>query len=138
MTFIGERPSIKHKCRAPLESGKLCPRMDLEKCPFHGPIVPRDEIGFPIDELGKGQVKLLKRHNFILFSSVKDIKLANAYLEDTTEMSKKGKRANKNSVHGTARKREKTKTVTSRERLFVCFFIKLLIIDIFIEKSVQS
>lgn len=54
MTFAGERPTIKHQCRAPLPSGKLCIRMDLETCPFHGPIIQRDEQGFPIGELGKG------------------------------------------------------------------------------------
>ncbi|KAJ2805258.1 hypothetical protein H4R21_001329 [Coemansia helicoidea] len=34
-------------CRAPLKDGRLCPRRDLAKCPFHGPIVPRDEQGRP-------------------------------------------------------------------------------------------
>ncbi|KAJ2668643.1 hypothetical protein GGH99_006430 [Coemansia sp. RSA 1285] len=34
-------------CRAPMRSGKLCPRRDLVKCPFHGPVVPRDELGRP-------------------------------------------------------------------------------------------
>ncbi|KAI8578428.1 hypothetical protein K450DRAFT_272843 [Umbelopsis ramanniana AG] len=36
-------------CRAPLRSGSLCPRRDLVTCPFHGPIIPRDEIGRPVD-----------------------------------------------------------------------------------------
>ncbi|KAJ2868599.1 hypothetical protein GGI22_000780 [Coemansia erecta] len=34
-------------CRAPLKSGKLCPRRDLVKCPFHGIVIPRDEFGRP-------------------------------------------------------------------------------------------
>lgn len=37
-------------CRVRLESGKLCPRRDKVKCPFHGKIIPRDEDGVPIDE----------------------------------------------------------------------------------------
>ena len=32
-----------------MPSGKLCPRSDRVKCPFHGPIVARDEAGQPID-----------------------------------------------------------------------------------------
>lgn len=40
---------VKWACRAPLKSGRLCPRMDREKCPFHGPVVPRDEVGKPLN-----------------------------------------------------------------------------------------
>lgn len=40
---------VKWTCRAPLLSGKLCPRSDRHKCPFHGPIVARDEQGQPKD-----------------------------------------------------------------------------------------
>lgn len=42
-------PSV-HQCRALLPSGRLCPRKDLKKCPFHGEIIPRDIEGLPIDE----------------------------------------------------------------------------------------
>ncbi|KAJ2822301.1 hypothetical protein FBU31_004632, partial [Coemansia sp. 'formosensis'] len=34
-------------CRAPLKSGRLCPRRDLLKCPFHGLVIDRDEAGRP-------------------------------------------------------------------------------------------
>uniref|UniRef100_A0A1I7SE15 UV-stimulated scaffold protein A n=1 Tax=Bursaphelenchus xylophilus TaxID=6326 RepID=A0A1I7SE15_BURXY len=51
--FIGKRPEIKKSCRFPMNNGKLCPRMDLQRCPFHGPIVERDEMGFPVHELGR-------------------------------------------------------------------------------------
>ncbi|KAH9388784.1 hypothetical protein TYRP_008131 [Tyrophagus putrescentiae] len=37
------------QCKAPLPSGKLCPRRDKVKCPFHGPIVPRDNEGLALD-----------------------------------------------------------------------------------------
>ncbi|KAJ1664074.1 hypothetical protein IW140_004375 [Coemansia sp. RSA 1813] len=39
-------------CRAPLKSGKLCPRRDLVKCPFHGVVIPRDEFGRPQGQTG--------------------------------------------------------------------------------------
>ncbi|XP_076029626.1 UV-stimulated scaffold protein A-like [Oratosquilla oratoria] len=39
---------VKWECRAPLPSGRLCPRMDRERCPLHGPIIPRDLIGQPV------------------------------------------------------------------------------------------
>ncbi|KAJ4884879.1 UV-stimulated scaffold protein A-like protein [Raphanus sativus] len=35
-------------CHAPLKKGGLCQRRDLRACPFHGPIVPRDNEGNPI------------------------------------------------------------------------------------------
>ena len=35
-------------CRAPLKKGGLCPRRDLRRCPLHGPIIPRDENGNPL------------------------------------------------------------------------------------------
>lgn len=37
-------------CRVLLPSGKLCPRMDLIKCPFHGVIVKRDATGVALSE----------------------------------------------------------------------------------------
>ncbi|KAJ1976245.1 hypothetical protein H4R35_002780 [Dimargaris xerosporica] len=40
-----KRPDHIKACRAPLKNGKLCPRRDLVRCPYHGPIVPRDEQG---------------------------------------------------------------------------------------------
>lgn len=37
-------------CHAPLSKGGLCERRDLRVCPFHGPIIPRDNEGKPIDQ----------------------------------------------------------------------------------------
>ena len=45
--FTGEFEEVKWECRAPLPSGKLCPRRDKFKCPFHGEIIARDETGRP-------------------------------------------------------------------------------------------
>lgn len=39
------------QCNALLPSGKLCPRKDKLKCPFHGLIIPRDIEGLPVDEV---------------------------------------------------------------------------------------
>ncbi|OZJ05001.1 hypothetical protein BZG36_02115 [Bifiguratus adelaidae] len=36
-------------CRAPLRNGTLCPRRDLRTCPFHGKIIPRDDLGRPLN-----------------------------------------------------------------------------------------
>lgn len=52
--FSGEFVPIKWMCRAPLPSGKLCPRQDRYKCPFHGPIVPRNSMGQPEGEAASG------------------------------------------------------------------------------------
>ncbi|KAE8708013.1 UV-stimulated scaffold protein A-like protein [Hibiscus syriacus] len=37
-------------CRAPLNKGGLCQRRDLKICPFHGPIISRDDAGNPINQ----------------------------------------------------------------------------------------
>ena len=62
MTYAGEFEPVKWTCRAPLPNGKLCPRMDRQKCPFHGKIIGRDKMGNPTDpkdiaELAKLQEK---------------------------------------------------------------------------------
>lgn len=51
MTFVGEEQRATRQCRAPLRDGSLCPRMDKHKCPIHGLIVDRDQMGFPTQEL---------------------------------------------------------------------------------------
>lgn len=48
VTFAGSFEPVKWSCRAPLPSGKLCPRHDRVKCPLHGKIIPRDETGSPV------------------------------------------------------------------------------------------
>ena len=48
------------ECRARLPSGKLCPRRDQIKCPFHGHIVPRDNNGLPIDEEDRKREEAIK------------------------------------------------------------------------------
>ena len=45
--FSGKFERVTHICRAPLPNGKLCPRQDRYKCPFHGNIIERDAVGNP-------------------------------------------------------------------------------------------
>lgn len=52
-TFIGKIEPVKWSCRAPLKNGKLCPRMDRFKCPFHGKIVARNAVGEIVNEKDK-------------------------------------------------------------------------------------
>ncbi|XP_074529376.1 UV-stimulated scaffold protein A isoform X2 [Halichoeres trimaculatus] len=50
ISFPGRFTPVSHHCRAPLADGKLCQRQDRHKCPFHGPIIPRDKEGKPCRE----------------------------------------------------------------------------------------
>ncbi|XP_034240893.1 UV-stimulated scaffold protein A-like isoform X2 [Thrips palmi] len=45
--FSGNFERVEWTCRAPLPSGKLCPRQDRVKCPFHGKVIGRDKNGKP-------------------------------------------------------------------------------------------
>lgn len=47
ITFAGRFQPVKHRCKTPMPNGALCERQDRVKCPFHGPIIPRDELGKP-------------------------------------------------------------------------------------------
>ncbi|KAF9543920.1 hypothetical protein EC957_000371 [Mortierella hygrophila] len=40
-----ELPNEIKACRFPMSNGRLCMRRDLVRCPYHGPVVPRDELG---------------------------------------------------------------------------------------------
>jgi len=47
--FESENTCVGTSCRAQMPDGSLCKRRDLKKCPFHGPIVPRDAQGQPLE-----------------------------------------------------------------------------------------
>ncbi|KAL0973954.1 hypothetical protein UPYG_G00213380 [Umbra pygmaea] len=47
ITFAGSFQPVKHRCKAPMPNGALCERQDRVKCPFHGRIIPRDDLGKP-------------------------------------------------------------------------------------------
>ncbi|MCJ8733852.1 hypothetical protein PDJAM_G00228580 [Pangasius djambal] len=61
ITFAGRFQPVEHKCKAPMPNGSLCERQDRVKCPFHGLIIPRDEIGRPINP--EDAVRLEKEEN---------------------------------------------------------------------------
>ncbi|KAF9312389.1 hypothetical protein BG003_006324 [Podila horticola] len=43
--YSPEVPQVIKACRFPMSNGRLCMRRDLVRCPYHGPVVPRDELG---------------------------------------------------------------------------------------------
>ena len=45
-----EFEEVKWSCRAPMPSGRLCPRKDRYKCPLHGKIIARDNMGTPVKD----------------------------------------------------------------------------------------
>ncbi|XP_057462770.1 UV-stimulated scaffold protein A homolog [Actinidia eriantha] len=47
-TLYKEDPVEIQPCHAPLSKGGLCQRRDLRVCPFHGPVILRDDEGKPI------------------------------------------------------------------------------------------
>eukprot|EP00094_Tigriopus_californicus_P007157 TCALIF_06890-PA protein Name:"Similar to uvssa UV-stimulated scaffold protein A (Danio rerio)" AED:0.18 eAED:0.18 QI:313/0.75/0.2/1/1/1/5/0/946 len=47
IAFTGSFEPVQWSCRAPLATGRLCPRKDRVKCPLHGKIIPRDNMGNP-------------------------------------------------------------------------------------------
>ncbi|KAL5989375.1 hypothetical protein ACLOJK_010265 [Asimina triloba] len=49
-TTYSEKHVEIQPCYAPLSKGGLCQRRDLRICPFHGPIIPRDDYGSPINQ----------------------------------------------------------------------------------------
>ncbi|MFS7932073.1 putative UV-stimulated scaffold protein A [Helianthus anomalus] len=49
-TVYEEEHKEIQQCRAPLKKGGLCERRDLKVCPFHGPIVARDDEGTPLNQ----------------------------------------------------------------------------------------
>ncbi|KAF9601103.1 hypothetical protein IFM89_017008 [Coptis chinensis] len=54
-----EDPVELRPCLAPLKVGGLCQRRDRRVCPFHGPVIPRDSEGNPIDQPQLNDVKIL-------------------------------------------------------------------------------
>ncbi|KAI3800591.1 hypothetical protein L1987_28683 [Smallanthus sonchifolius] len=65
-----ERKEIQ-QCRAPLKKGGLCNRRDLKVCPFHGPIVARDDEGTPLNQ--EPDVKNFSREE-LLEQTVKNVR----------------------------------------------------------------
>ncbi|KAL3078254.1 hypothetical protein niasHS_012141 [Heterodera schachtii] len=144
ITFVGQMLPIKKRCRAPLPSGKLCPRMERERCALHGPIIDRDEMGFPQKEQKDEDEHLQNstdeadeqreesEEEFLqdleeatgakLTENSKKVKkkATKRRKKKTTTKKKKGKKKKKK----TARERPKPKSEKSRERLVAKLFDK--------------
>ena len=63
----GKFEAVVWSCRAPMKSGKTCPRMDRHKCPLHGKVIPRDKEGKPngksSDLFSKSELLSTKKSN---------------------------------------------------------------------------
>ena len=102
--FIGKFEPVKWCCRAPLKNGKLCPRMDRFKCPFHGKIVARDNLGQIVNESDKNDPAVKCTENKTLMpwqdaELIADINAATGKNIQVVDSSKKrrGKKNNKES-----------------------------------------
>lgn len=124
MTFVSEVPIQQKMCRAPLPSGKLCPRMEYDRCALHGLIIDRDEQGFPMEE----QVEVKDANN--KKNDKKIVEDEAAYIRDieaATGMQLEGKSSrssNTNKCNKTARQRPKPESFLGRERLKTKLFDK--------------
>ncbi|XP_063045623.1 UV-stimulated scaffold protein A [Engraulis encrasicolus] len=61
ITFAGRFQPVQHRCKAPMPNGSLCERQDRVKCPFHGKIIPRDELGNPMNKEDAERLEKEKR-----------------------------------------------------------------------------
>ena len=57
VNYEREWEPVKWACRAPLATGRLCPRKDRNVCPLHGPVVPRNDLGEPVSAEDARRVK---------------------------------------------------------------------------------
>ncbi|KAF8663977.1 hypothetical protein HU200_055026 [Digitaria exilis] len=74
-------------CHAPLKKGRLCQRRDLKVCPFHGPIVPRDAEGNPIEQhsgSSDAKVDTVEHCDVRGSSNVLNIKSDGDYMEEAS------------------------------------------------------
>ncbi|GLG98966.1 UV-stimulated scaffold protein A [Gryllus bimaculatus] len=96
--FSGRHEPVKWACRAPLPSGKLCPRRDRYKCPFHGPVVARDSSGKCSNPEDEARLKQMQEEEQQKNPDWQDPKLLQEIKEATgvdLKMPEKGKRKKK-------------------------------------------
>ncbi|XP_014283526.1 UV-stimulated scaffold protein A [Halyomorpha halys] len=93
--FAGEWKPVNHTCRAPLSSGKLCPRQDREKCPFHGIIVERDDTGKILNKEDEDKVAKSKPNDVPDWQDPKLLAEIKAQTGLDLKMPEKGKRKKK-------------------------------------------
>ncbi|XP_073342940.1 UV-stimulated scaffold protein A [Pagrus major] len=94
ISFPGRFIPVSHYCRAPLGNGSLCQRQDRLKCPFHGPIVPRDQEGRPLrqeDQLREERRKREEQPDWRDAELMRDIEAATGEDLGSDRVHKKGK-----------------------------------------------
>uniref|UniRef100_A0A8C5GPF7 UV-stimulated scaffold protein A n=1 Tax=Gouania willdenowi TaxID=441366 RepID=A0A8C5GPF7_GOUWI len=99
ISFPGTFTPVSHFCKAPLANGTLCQRQDRHKCPFHGPIVPRDQDGRPClneDRVREERRKREQQPDWRDVELMRDIEAATGEdLGSERAFGKKGKRKKK-------------------------------------------
>ncbi|KAG1335021.1 UV-stimulated scaffold protein A [Cocos nucifera] len=112
-TVYKEEPVEIPPCRAPLKKGGLCQRRDLRVCPFHGPIVARDNEGNPIEQNSQSDRETEKKYPTAATDLRGDLADANGTLNLGKEMVEKlGRQAVKN-----VRERERDMKSMKRAKL---------------------
>ncbi|XP_054722367.1 UV-stimulated scaffold protein A-like [Uloborus diversus] len=111
--FSGKFEPVKWSCRAPLPSGKLCPRKDRYKCPFHGKIIKRDNVGNPIEEEAKPQTTVPDWQDPALLN---DIEAATGINLKIPEKRGKGKKQQRNKK-GCGLTKIKNIPISARQRI---------------------
>merc|ERR1719464_103443 len=86
---------VKWTCRAPLPSGRLCPRKDRVKCPLHGQVIARDNKGNPVS---KADVKLPEAADNDEPDLPRDIEAAKGVNLQMPSKKRKGKKTKESSL----------------------------------------
>ena len=113
----GKFEPVAWACRAPMKSGKTCPRMDRFKCPLHGKVIPRDKEGKPNGKSGdifsKSEMLTTKKSNGETWEEVeKEVEKLTGEKLNYSKIKKKREVKPTNLVSLT-----KTAPVTSRSRI---------------------
>ncbi|XP_068451079.1 UV-stimulated scaffold protein A isoform X2 [Clinocottus analis] len=120
ISFPGRFTPVNHYCSAPLGNGKLCQRQDRLKCPFHGPIIPRDQEGQPCrqeDRLREEQDKRRKREeqpDWRDADLMRDIEAATGENLGSDSVGKKGKGKKKKKYPNLSDLKQSANTARSR------------------------
>lgn len=104
-----------HMCKVMLPNGKLCPRKDAIKCPFHGKILPRDEMGIPIDDVEREKEQNRKKSDVPEWQDPTLLKEIEAAIGIDLTVKKRGK--GKSKAKNTLLQDLKTCDETPRKRL---------------------
>lgn len=88
-TLYKEDPIEIQPCCAPLSKGGLCQRKDLRVCPFHGPVIPRDNDGKPIEQTTLIEEEKIPELGTELFEQLAEQAVKNVRVRDKEEAKKR-------------------------------------------------